>query len=101
MGTRDTGIDQQESSSGGSDRDLDEDWSDENWKTQNPDQGAHDRSHVEQSLTVREAIRAYPMAIFWCLAVSFCVIMEGYDTILIGNLYAFPTFQRKCKLLGA
>jgi hypothetical protein len=51
----------------------------------------------EQRLDVRQAIRAYPAAIFWCLAVSMCVIMEGYDTILIGNFFAFPTFQRKCK----
>lgn len=36
------------------------------------------------------------MAIFWCLAVSMCIIMEGYDTILIGNFFAFPQFQRKC-----
>jgi SP family general alpha glucoside:H+ symporter-like MFS transporter len=23
------------------------------------------------------------------------VVMDGYDTILIGNFYAFPTFQKK------
>ncbi|KAK9365193.1 general substrate transporter [Lipomyces kononenkoae] len=27
--------------------------------------------------------------------VSLCVVMEGYDTILIGNFYAFPTFAKK------
>jgi hypothetical protein len=36
------------------------------------------------------------MAIFWSLAVSMCVIMEGFDSILVPNFYAFPTFQRKC-----
>ncbi|KAL2426167.1 Maltose permease MAL31 [Exophiala dermatitidis] len=62
------------------------------------DDGPLDEAHVqfdENKLTVRESIRAYPMAIFWCLAVSMCVIMEGYDAILVSNLFAFPSFQRK------
>ncbi|KIW15376.1 hypothetical protein PV08_05422 [Exophiala spinifera] len=53
------------------------------------------RSPSEPSLTVREAIRAYPAAIFWSFAVSMCIIMEGYDAILIVNFFAFPQFQRK------
>lgn len=32
---------------------------------------------AEHALTVSEAIKAYPMAIFWSLMVSMCVIMEG------------------------
>jgi hypothetical protein len=43
-------------------------------------QATDGRSTLEQDLTVRQATRAYPMAIFWCLAVSTCVIMEGYDS---------------------
>ncbi|KAK9320915.1 hypothetical protein V1517DRAFT_189283 [Lipomyces orientalis] len=35
------------------------------------------------------------MAIFWWLAISMCVVMEGYDMILIGNFYAYPTFAQK------
>lgn len=49
----------------------------------------------EHAIGSREAIKAYPKAILWCLAVSMCVIMEGYDTILIGNFYAYPEFARK------
>ncbi|KAM0813518.1 putative Maltose permease MAL31 [Seiridium cardinale] len=49
----------------------------------------------EHALTPRQAVRAYPMAIFWTLAVSMTVIMEGYDTILIGNFFAYPTFAEK------
>ena len=63
------------------------------------DQDALHGANVEHRLTVREAIKAYPMAIFWSLAVSMCVIMEGFDSILVSNFYAFPTFQRKCMLL--
>ena len=56
---------------------------------------------VEHSLTVRQAINAYPMAIFWCFGVSMCVIMEGYDQILVQSLNAYPTFQKKYgKLVG-
>ena len=62
------------------------------------DQDALHSSHVEHQLTVREAIKAYPMAVFWSVAVSMCVIMEGFDSVLVPNFYAFPTFQRKCML---
>ncbi|KAJ9635994.1 hypothetical protein H2201_000005 [Coniosporium apollinis] len=50
---------------------------------------------AEHSMGIAKALKAYPKAIFWCLAVSMCVIMEGYDTILIGNFYAYPEFARK------
>lgn len=50
---------------------------------------------LEHELTLLEAIKAYPIAIMWALLVSMCVIMEGYDTILIGNFYAYPEFAKK------
>lgn len=43
---------------------------------------AREHAEAEHALTPLQAIRAYPMAIFWCLVASTCVIMEGYDTIL-------------------
>ncbi|KZL71000.1 maltose permease MAL31 (alpha glucoside transporter) [Colletotrichum tofieldiae] len=72
-----------------------------------PDRPAHTRGlsevdkqildaiNAERSLTPREAIRAYPMAVFWSLIVSLCVIMEGYDTILIASFFAHPEFAKK------
>ncbi|KAH7367480.1 alpha-glucosides permease MPH2/3 [Plectosphaerella cucumerina] len=59
------------------------------------DEQSREAMDAEHSLTVREAIRAYPMAIFWSLMVSMCVIMEGYDAILIGNFFAYPAFAEK------
>ena len=50
---------------------------------------------AEKHLTILGAVKAYPKAIFWSFLVSMCVIMEGYDTILIGNFYAYPTFAKK------
>ncbi|MCJ1256302.1 hypothetical protein MMC24_004123 [Lignoscripta atroalba] len=52
-------------------------------------------AELEHQLSPLEAIKAYPMAIFWALLVSMCVVMEGYDTILIGNFYAYPMFKQK------
>lgn len=48
----------------------------------------------DHDLTVRQALRAYPYAVLWSLGVSMSVIMEGYDTILIGSLYAYPTYAK-------
>ena len=70
-------------------------WKEENWEGKKLSQAAEDRALKENELSPAQCIKAYPMGIFWCLMVSMCVIMEGYDTILIGNFYAFPTFQRK------
>ncbi|OAA70279.1 maltose permease MAL31 [Cordyceps fumosorosea ARSEF 2679] len=47
-------------------------------------------TQVAHELSLQDAIKAYPMAIFWCLMVSMC-----YDTILIGNFYAYPEFAKK------
>jgi SP family general alpha glucoside:H+ symporter-like MFS transporter len=56
---------------------------------------ARDGNEIEHALSPLEAIKAYLMAIFWCLMVSMCVVMEGYDTILIANFFAYPTFAKK------
>lgn len=56
---------------------------------------ARDGNELEHVMTTLETVKAYPMAIFWCVMVSMCVVMEGYDTILIGNFYAYPTFAKK------
>jgi len=50
-------------------------------------------NHHEHELTVVQALRAYPFAVLWSLLVSMSVIMEGYDTILIGSLYGYPAYK--------
>ncbi|MCJ1316708.1 hypothetical protein MMC15_002029 [Xylographa vitiligo] len=50
---------------------------------------------IEHHMPPWEAVKTYPMAIFWAVLVSMCVVMEGYDTILIGNFFAYPTFAQK------
>ncbi|KXJ85617.1 general substrate transporter [Microdochium bolleyi] len=49
----------------------------------------------ESRMTLREGLRISPKAVFWSLAMSTCIIMEGYDTFLLGNLYGQPAFRRK------
>ncbi len=58
---------------------------------------AEARSAAEQEhrLTIREALRQYPQACFWSCVVSLVIIMDGYDTALIGSLFAFPNFQKR------
>jgi hypothetical protein len=77
------------------DTDFDRSWRDEQWKDRKLSQAAQDQTMLEKDLPPMEAIRSYPMVIFWCLMISTCVIMEGYDTILIGNFYGYPTSQKK------
>ncbi|KAJ6015866.1 hypothetical protein N7540_010457 [Penicillium herquei] len=49
----------------------------------------------EHNLTFFEAVKRYPKACFWAIAVSLVVILDGYDTALIGSLFAFPAFQKR------
>jgi len=46
----------------------------------------------EHELTVREALIAYKPAVLWSLVLSTAVIMEGYDTNLLSNFFAYPSF---------
>ncbi|RKF56255.1 Maltose permease MAL31 [Erysiphe neolycopersici] len=50
---------------------------------------------TERNLCTREALRSYTPALFWAVMVCMCTVMEGYDTILIPNFFAFPSFSMK------
>lgn len=63
--------------------------SDEAWPQAAITAVARDSDEEEKSMTIREALKYYKKAIFWSLAISLCVIMEGYDTNLISNFYAY------------
>ncbi|KAF7716550.1 MFS-type Sugar/inositol transporter [Penicillium ucsense] len=47
----------------------------------------------EQSLW--QALRDNRKAVAWSVLISMSIIMEGYDTILMGNFFAYPRFQEK------
>ncbi|KZM19026.1 uncharacterized protein EKO05_0010325 [Ascochyta rabiei] len=52
-------------------------------------------NYVEQNMTLRQGLRRYPKAIMWSILFSLTLIMEGYSTILVPNLYSLDPFRRK------
>jgi SP family general alpha glucoside:H+ symporter-like MFS transporter len=42
-----------------------------------------------------QAIRLYPKAVGWSLLLFTAIVIEGYDTMLLGKLYAFPPFTKR------
>ncbi|KAJ7744117.1 maltose porter [Mycena metata] len=50
---------------------------------------------AEHTMSVMDAVRAYPMACFWAFIMSFTIIMESYDVFLIGNFIATPAFYNR------
>ncbi len=54
---------------------------------------------VEKSMGILEGIRKYPKAVCFSMILSLCVIMEGYDTALLGNFYGLPQFDQRFGVL--
>lgn len=58
-------------------------------------EAANHATDVEHELSVKEAFSIYPMAVVWSALFCVCIIMDGYDSDLITNLYGLPSFQRQ------
>lgn len=56
---------------------------------------ANEATDMEHKMTVREAFAKHPMAVAWSMLFCMCIIMDGYDSDLITNLYGLPSFKRK------
>lgn len=56
---------------------------------------AKNASDAEHSQTFFQAVKANRKAVFWSALISMSIVMEGYDTILMGNFFGYPAFQRK------
>jgi SP family general alpha glucoside:H+ symporter-like MFS transporter len=56
---------------------------------------AHKASESEQNMTLKQGLRLYPKAIAWSVLLSAAIIMEGFDKVLIANLFAVPAFKQK------
>ncbi|KAL2757281.1 hypothetical protein ACRALDRAFT_2025112 [Sodiomyces alcalophilus JCM 7366] len=65
----------------------------------NISQEAQRATEAEQQLGLRESFKLYPHAIGWSIFLSTCVIMEGFDITLLGNLFAYPPFQKRFGVL--
>lgn len=46
---------------------------------------AQESDAADKSLTVRQALRKYPQAVFWAMFLSTSLIMEGYDLVIVGT----------------
>ncbi|KAJ5929889.1 hypothetical protein N7454_006839 [Penicillium verhagenii] len=52
-------------------------------------------SNFEHHLTNWDAFKQFPKAVLFSFVLSLAIIMEGYDTSLLGSFYAYPTFQKR------
>ncbi|EXJ95243.1 MFS transporter, SP family, general alpha glucoside:H+ symporter [Capronia coronata CBS 617.96] len=52
-------------------------------------------ANLEHKMGFRAGCKLYPKAIMFSFCLSLAVIMEGYDTYLLGNFFGLPTFARK------
>ncbi|KAJ9092418.1 hypothetical protein QFC20_007373 [Naganishia adeliensis] len=55
---------------------------------------------IEHEMGVRQALRIHKKAVFWSMALSAALIMEGYDVVLIASFYGHPAFLRKYGVPG-
>lgn len=56
---------------------------------------AKNASDEEHSQTLFQALKSNRKAVFWSMLISMSIVMEGYDTILMGNFFAYPEFAKK------
>ena len=49
----------------------------------------------EKRMTLWQALRTYPKAAGWSVLLSTAIVMEGYDTLLLANFFALPSFILK------
>ncbi|OCF32136.1 hypothetical protein I316_06292 [Kwoniella heveanensis BCC8398] len=55
--------------------------------------GAIEAERIEHEISLWQAFLNYKGAVFWSFIVSMCIIMEGYDLSLVGNLIALQGFR--------
>ncbi|KAJ9111217.1 hypothetical protein QFC22_006592 [Naganishia vaughanmartiniae] len=55
---------------------------------------------IEHEMGVRQALRIHKKAVFWSMALSSALIMEGYDVVLIASFYGHPAFLKKFGVPG-
>ncbi|CZT10798.1 probable maltose permease [Rhynchosporium graminicola] len=66
----------------------------------NPDlaeqnKNARSATEREHNMTVKECLRLYPKAVAFSLIFSTAIIMEGYDTALLGSFWGFKPFRNR------
>ncbi|PNY24100.1 General alpha-glucoside permease [Tolypocladium capitatum] len=52
-------------------------------------------TEAEHSMGLVKSLKLYKKACLWSIFLSTCIVMEGFDVVLLNNLFAYPPFQRK------
>ncbi|KAI1813365.1 general alpha-glucoside permease [Poronia punctata] len=56
---------------------------------------ANEANERERGMTLRHAFTIYPKAIGWSMVLSSCLIMEGYQTAVVGAYVSYPAFKTR------
>lgn len=56
---------------------------------------ARNAADAERTMSLGTALKLYPKAIAFSLGLSLAVVMEGYDTWLLGSFWGMTAFARK------
>lgn len=52
-------------------------------------------TEAERNMGLVKSFKVYRKACLWSIFLSTCIVLEGYDTVILNNLYAYPPFQRR------
>ncbi|KND92516.1 General alpha-glucoside permease [Tolypocladium ophioglossoides CBS 100239] len=52
-------------------------------------------TEAEHNMGLLKSLKLYKKACLWSIFLSTCIVMEGFDVVLLNNLFAYPPFQRK------
>ncbi|PHH60646.1 hypothetical protein CDD81_1397 [Ophiocordyceps australis] len=52
-------------------------------------------AETERNMGLVKSLKLYKKACFWSIFLSTCIAMEGYDMVILTNLYASPPFTRR------
>ncbi|KAK9442266.1 mrt [Metarhizium brunneum] len=52
-------------------------------------------AETEHSMGLLKSLQLYRKACLWSIFLSTCIVMEGFDVVLLNTLFAYPPFQKK------
>ncbi|KAG6037552.1 hypothetical protein E4U41_004923 [Claviceps citrina] len=52
-------------------------------------------TEAEHNLGLLKSFKLYKKACLWSIFLSTCLVMEGFDLVLLSTLFAYPPFQKK------
>ncbi|KZZ99640.1 Mrt transporter [Moelleriella libera RCEF 2490] len=58
-------------------------------------QEAQAATEAEHNLGLLKSFKLYKKACLWSVFLSTCLVMEGFDLVLLSTLFAYPPFQKK------